>query len=123
MILVDSSIWVDHLRQGDHLLERLLERNHVLTHPFVIGEMALGNLRQRDSFLANLDQLPKTKIALDGEVRFFIDRHRLFGVGIGYVDAAILAAVQLTDGASLWSRDRRLREIADRLGLASVWVR
>lgn len=119
MILVDTSIWIDHLRADDELLGELLFGERVMVHPFVIGELALGNLRQRDAFLADLNGLRQAKVATDHEVLRFIDRHELFGLGIGYVDAHLLVAVRLTVGASLWTRDRRLRTIATHLGLAS----
>jgi predicted nucleic acid-binding protein len=90
----------------------------VLAHPFVIGELALGNLRQRDIVLSALSDLPRTSIATDVEVLHFINRHALFGRGIGYIDAHLLAAVQLTAGAELWTKDKRLHGAAVELGLA-----
>lgn len=119
MILVDTSIWIDHLRADDETLDELLFGERVLVHPFVIGELALGNLRRRDAFLADLNGLPKARVATDPEVLRFIDRHELFGLGIGYIDAHLLVAVRLTMGATLWTRDRRLQTIAAHLGLAS----
>jgi len=118
VILVDTSIWFDHFRVGDQGLAGLLEAGKVLAHPFVIGELALGNLPQRDQALRELQDLPQAKVATDREVLYFVDRHRLFGLGVGYVDAHLLAAVSLTAGAGLWTRDRRLGRAADRLGLA-----
>ena len=118
MILVDTSVWVDHLRRGDEALAGLLEAGRVLAHPFVIGELALGNIPRRDLVLRALQDLPRANVATDREVLYFIDRHRLFGLGIGYVDAHLLAAVSLTAGAALWTRDRRLKRGADRLSLA-----
>lgn len=118
MILVDTSVWVDHLRAGDSALIELLERGTVLGHLFVTGELALGNLRQRDRVLGGLQDLPQANVATDGEILHFIDRHALSGLGIGYVDAHLLAAVRLTAGAALWTRDKRLHDVADRLGLA-----
>jgi predicted nucleic acid-binding protein len=90
----------------------------VLAHPFVIGELALGALRQRESVLSALSDLPRAMAATDAEVLRFIDRHALFGRGVGYVDIHLLAAVRLTAGAELWTRDRRLHAMAVRLGLA-----
>ena len=119
MILVDSSVWVDHLRRGDTALSDLLGKSQVLTHTFVIGELALGNLRQRDIVLGALRDLPHALIAADTEVHIFIDRHALFGVGIGYVDAHLLAGTLLTPGTRLWTRDKRLRQIATRLNVAA----
>lgn len=119
MILVDTSVWVDHLRCGDTALAGLLETGRVLAHPFVTGELALGGLRQRDVVLSALQDLPQASVASDDEVMGFIGQHRLFGLGIGYVDAHLLAAVRLTLGASLWTRDKRLLAAADRLGLVA----
>lgn len=89
----------------------------MLAHPFVIGELALGNLHQRDIVLASVADLPGATVATDEEVLHFIERHALFGLGAGYVDAHLLAAVQLTPGARLWSSDKRLQAVAVRLRL------
>jgi predicted nucleic acid-binding protein len=118
VILADTSIWVDHLRADGTVLAGLLDTGTVLTHPFVIGELALGNLRQREVVLEALSDLPRASVATDGEVLHFIGQHALFGLGIGYVDAHLLAAVQLTVGAKLWTKDKRLRGAAVELGLA-----
>ena len=118
MILVDTSVWVDHLRVGDATLAALLEQGDVFVHPFVIGELACGNLRQRHDVLGLLGRLPQTTVARDEEVLHLIERHALMGRGIGYVDAHLLAATLLTAPARLWTRDRRLRGVADSLGLA-----
>ena len=119
MILVDTSVWIDHLRSGDAMLAGLLDDGQVLSHPFIIGELALGNLRQRESVLADLLNLPQASSASDTEVMHLIQRERLFGIGIGYVDAHLLAATRLTQGASLWTRDQRLSATAARLSLAT----
>ena len=119
MILVDTSVWVDHLRAGDRTLAGLLDTGSVLSHAFVIGELALGDLRQRDLVLATLQDLPQASVATDREVLRFIGQHELFGLGIGYVDAHLLAAVRLTAGAALWTRDKRLLGVSERLGLAA----
>lgn len=118
MILVDTSVWIDHLRTNDKSLSNLLNAGRVLAHPFVTGELALGNLRQRAIILEALSDLPQAKVATDMETRYFIDEHALFGRGIGYVDAHLLAAVRLTPGAALWTRDKRLHAVAGRLKLA-----
>jgi predicted nucleic acid-binding protein len=123
VILVDTSVWVDHLRAGDRTLVRLLENSQVLVHPFVIGELALGNVRQRANLLAELQNLPQAPVASDQEVLRFIELHELFGLGIGYVDAHLLAAVRLSAGSSLWTRDKRLLAIAVHLGTASDFDR
>ena len=118
MILVDTSVWVDHLRAPDETLTGLLEKARVLAHPFVTGEVALGYLGNRDLVLGFLQDLPQATVARDNEVLHFIGQHRLFGLGIGYVDAHLLASVRLTSGASLWTRDKRLGVIAGNLRIA-----
>ena len=118
MILVDTSVWVDHLRASNKALTALLDTGAVLAHPFVIGELALGNLRQREIVLSAVADLPRASVATDLEVLHFIDRHALFGRGIGYIDAHLLAAVQLTAGAELWTKDKRLHGVAAELGVA-----
>lgn len=120
MILVDTSVWIDHLRSGDAGLVRLLENDQVLTHPFVVGELAFGNLNQRKIVLEALGALPKATMATDAEVLHFIDEKVLFGRGIGYVDAHLLAATQLYSGARLWTRDKRLHELTLSLRLAAT---
>jgi len=118
MILVDTSIWIDHLRQHDDRLSGLLNQGQVLAHPFVIGELALGNLQNRGAILGALQDLPQTPVATDGEALDFIQGNTLFGMGIGYIDAHLLAAVRLAPGAMLWTRDKRLLAAATKLGLA-----
>ena len=118
MILVDTSIWIDHLRTDNSALKRLLDAGRVLMHPFVIGELALGRMRQREVILAALSDLPRAELATDAEVLGFVDREALFGRGIGYVDVHLLASVRLTAGTRLWTRDTRLRDVAEELGLA-----
>jgi predicted nucleic acid-binding protein len=117
VILVDTSVWIDHLRKQETELERLLELEAVLCHPLVIGEIALGNLRNRDAVLAALRGLPAAKVAPDPAVLSFIAANALAGTGLGYVDAHLLVSVRLTPGASLWTRDRRLKHVASRLDL------
>lgn len=119
MILIDTSLWIDYLRSSDAVLGNLLDDGQVLTHPFVIGELALGNLRQRDVILKTLQNLPLAISARDDEVLHFIKRNALFGLGIGYIDAHLLASVQLTPDASLGTRDKRLLEAAKKLSLAA----
>lgn len=117
MILVDTSVWVDHLRSGDASLTRLLSTGLVLGHPWVAGELALGNLAQRQTILSLVQALPLAVVATDVEVLSLIDRHRLHGRGIGYVDAHLLAAGRLTPGAQLWTRDKRLAAAAADVGI------
>ncbi len=118
MILVDTSVWVDHLRASDTVLTSLLNTDMVLMHPFIVGELALGHLRQREVILNALTDLPRASVATDAEVLHFIDRHALFGRGIGYVDAHLLAGARLTTGTALWTNDRWLHGVAVQLGLA-----
>jgi predicted nucleic acid-binding protein len=119
MILVDTSIWIDHVRRGDEVLASLLQMGSVLAHPFVIGEVALGSMARRDIVLNSLRRLPRVQVARDDEVMRFVDKEALFGIGIGYVDAHLLAATRLTPGATFWTRDRRLAAAAEKLSLAA----
>jgi len=118
MILVDSSVWVDHLRVREPALVELLHRSLVLTHPFVVGELACGHLKNRNAVLSLLQDLPAAPLATDAEVLFFIERHGLMGRGIGYVDAHLLSAVSLAGTGRLWTRDKRLCVVAESLRLA-----
>lgn len=118
MILVDTSIWIDHWRSSDERLICLLEAGQVLAHPFVVGELALGNLLHREQVLTALQDLPQATTATDAEVLGFIDQAGLAGSGVGYIDAHLLAAVRLTPGTELWTRDKRLLAAGVRLGLA-----
>jgi len=119
MILADTSVWIDHLRGANTGLAALLEGGRVLTHEFVIGEVPLGSLRQRVLILDAMRNLPRATMAQPNEVLGFIESHRLFGLGIGYIDAHLLASVHLTPGATIWTRDRRLRETAEGLKVAA----
>lgn len=112
MILVDTSVWIDHLRSGAATLERLLSTGMVLGHPWIVGELALGNLAQRQTVLSLLKALPPAVVATEVEVLGLIDRERLHGRGIDYVDAHLLAAARLTPGARLWTRDKHLTDAA-----------
>lgn len=118
MILVDTSVWVDHLRSGDPELVRLLEGERVMVHPFVIGELACGNLKNRQEVLKLLGDLPAASVATHDEVLTFIERRSLMGRGIGYVDVHLLAAVALSDDGRLWTRDRKLAVAVEKLDLA-----
>ena len=117
MILVDTSVWVDHFRRGEpHLLDAL-NNGLVLMHPFVLGELACGNLKRRTEVLSLMSELPLAAIATEDEALEFIDRRRLMGRGIGYIDVHLLASVVLTATATLWTRDKRLSVVADDLAL------
>jgi predicted nucleic acid-binding protein len=118
VILADTMIWADHIVRSDQHLAWLLSEKRVLVHPFVVGELALGNLRDRNVLRA-FDRLPQMVIAFDREVLDFIERYGLAGSGIGYVDAHLLVATRLTSEAKIWTRDRRLRAVASRLGIGA----
>lgn len=117
MILVDTSVWIDHLRGRDPQLVSLLQNGQVLAHPGVTGELALGQLSRRSEILGLLGNLPQAKTATDAEVLTLIGSHQLYGLGIGYVDTHLLAATMLTAAALLWTRDKRLAAVAAHHGL------
>lgn len=118
MILVDTSLWVEHLRRGLPRLATLLQEGQVLIHPWVIGELACGSLRHRSAVLNLLQGLPAAMVASDAEVLLLIERDRLMGRGIGYMDAHLLASAKLSR-CVLWSQDRRLAALAQVQGLAT----
>lgn len=118
MILPDTSVWADYLGRGDDRLAALLQSAQVLLHPFVLGEIALGSLRRRATTLADLTALPTALLSEPHELLRFIDRHALFGSGIGYVDTHLLASTLLAPGTRLWTRDKRPLAAAERLDLA-----
>lgn len=120
MILVDTSVWVEHLRKGLPGLITALEQETVLTHPFVVGELACGNLKNRREVLRLLGDLPCAPVATDPEVLAFIEQRALMGRGIGYIDAHLLASVTLDGAAQLWTRDKRLATVAVDLRLNYV---
>ncbi|MFV1984753.1 MAG: type II toxin-antitoxin system VapC family toxin [Thiohalomonadales bacterium] len=115
MILVDSSVWIDHLRQCDDILVHQLNNNNVLMHPFILGELACGNVKNRNQILELFNNLPKSVVATDSEVLYFIEQYNLMGTGIGYIDSHLLSAVALTNSAQFWTRDKRLKAISDSL--------
>ena len=117
MILADTSVWVDNIRRHGSPLTQLLASDRVLMHPFVVGEIAMGNLARREAFLRELERLPEAVVASHAEVLQLVGNHRLFGRGIGYIDAHLLASVRLTPDARLWSLDRRLADMAGALGV------
>lgn len=120
MIIADTAIWVDYLSQGNSVLARLLADERVLMHPYVRGEVALGNPPRRAALLSDLDLIDQAIVADHDEVMQLIERHRLFGSGVGYVDAHLVASTLLTDDARLWTRDKRLAAVATRLGIGAA---
>lgn len=122
MVLVDTSIWVAHLREGNRHLETLLLDAAVMCHPFIVGELACGNLRNRSEILSLVQTLPMAPTIELNEFMYFIDRNQLMGIGIGFVDVHLLASSQLA-GIPLWTSDKRLRSGAIKLDLAYTDMR
>ena len=116
MVLADTSVWIAHFRKGDPLLEDLLAEGMVLMHPFISGELALGNLKNRTAILEDLGTLPVATHAADSEVMQLIEERKLWGRGLGWVDAHLLGAALLS-GCRLWTLDKRLANAAAHLGL------
>lgn len=121
MILVDTSIWIDHFRHGDAELTKIIEDDRLLCHPFIVGELALGSLREREAVIAFLAAQRVPVIATHAEVMTVIDRHSIFSMGIGYTDAHLLTSTLLDRRSSLWTRDKRLAAAAHKVG-ASVYL-
>lgn len=117
MILVDTSIWIDHLRSGSRALASLLQNDAVCAHDFVIGELACGNLRNRKEVLGLIQSLPRLSPATEDEALFFIEQQRLMGCGIGYIDVHLLAAAVIR-GIPIWTKDKRLMAVAEEKGWA-----
>ena len=117
MVLVDSSVWIGHLRAGDFDLEILLNDGQIVCHPFIIGELACGNLKNRAEILSLLRCLPMAKQVEHEEVLQFIESNRLMGKGVGYVDAHLLASAVLT-AIPFWTLDKKLRQVALKLGVS-----
>jgi predicted nucleic acid-binding protein len=118
VILVDTSVWVDHLHAHDQQLELFIEAGEVATHPMVIGELATGNLTNRQAFLTQMAELPQVRTADHLEVLEMIDNRHLYGIGLSYVDIHLLAASFITPGCRLLTRDRRLKAQAENLAVA-----
>lgn len=112
MVLVDTSIWVSHFREGNAGLADLLNNGEVACHPFIVGELACGNLKNRTTILSLLESLPATIVAEHEEVLVFIESNRLMGKGLGYVDVHLIASALLTR-VSIWTLDKRLEQVAD----------
>lgn len=119
MILLDTSVWIDHLRHGDPVVVRLLEDDRVLGHPWVRGEISLGRLANRQEVLGLLANLPQAVVASHAEMVTLIETHELWGRGIGFVDAQLLAATLLSYDAQMWTRDKRLAAVAVELACAA----
>ncbi len=118
MVLVDTSVWIDHLRSDNAKLTALLNDGEAAIHPFIIGELACGNLKNRKEILSLLHALPHITKADNDEVLFFIEKHKLMGLGIGLIDLHLLASCKLSK-AKLLTRDKRLKEAAIRLRLVA----
>ena len=116
MVLVDTSIWVEHLRKGNRQLELLLMDTAVICHPFIIGELACGTIKKRNEILSLLKSLPSAPVLEFDELMFFIDENQMMGIGIGFVDVHLLASARLS-GTSLWTADKKLKSAANKLSL------
>jgi predicted nucleic acid-binding protein len=117
LILADTSIWIDHLRSGNAEMRRHLEQGQIVIHPFIIAELALGSLRERAKTLVLLDLLPQVRMARLSELRLMIEARRLYNLGIGLTDAHLIASVLIDAPTLLWTRDQRLRKVAEALGI------
>ncbi len=117
MVIVDTSIWIEHLREGNRRLERLLLNAEVMCHPFIIGELACGNMKNRNVFLSLVKTLPQVPAVTLDELIYFIEQNKLTGTGIGFVDAHLLASAQLS-GTLLWTSDKQLKTAAIELNIA-----
>ena len=116
-ILVDSSVWIDFLRAGNPKLENLLNKNRVVMHPMIIGELACGNIKNRQSLLKLWNSLTTLTQASHKEALYFIEHQQLMGRGIGYVDSHLFASVALATNVRLWTFDKRLAEVASSLDM------
>jgi predicted nucleic acid-binding protein len=119
MILADTSVWIDYLRQGEPSLAEQLSQENILMHGMVLGELAIGNFKNRQLLLKQWKALPFVQTAADTQVLDFIETHQLMGKGVGWIDLHLLTAVSLAGTVQLWTRDKRLRNIAERLNLAA----
>ena len=118
MILADTSIWIDYLRQGEPSLVEQLNQQQILMHGMVLGELAIGKFKNRQLLLDRWQALPFIPSATDSQVLQFLETHQLMGLGVGWIDLHLLTATALTDGVKFWTRDKRLRMIAETLNLA-----
>jgi predicted nucleic acid-binding protein len=117
LILADTSIWIDHLRSESKEMRRHLNEGNIVIHPFIVAELALGSLRERAKTLALLDLLPQVRMPQLAEVRLFIEARRLYGLGIGLIDAHLIASIFINSRTLLWTRDKPLRKVAEDLGI------
>jgi predicted nucleic acid-binding protein len=117
LILADTSVWIDHLRSGNHEMRQHLDQGQIVIHPFIIAELALGSLQQRTRTLALLDLLPQVRVAQLSEVRLTIEARRLDNLDIGLTDAHLIASIFINSPTLLWTRDKRLRKAAEGLGI------
>ncbi len=117
MILVDTSVWVDHFRSGDDSLRAALELGEVCVHDFVIGELTCGYLPRRAEVLSSMQRLPAVSAVSRDEFLHFVEARDLMGRGMGFVDLQLLAAACMEPGLTLWTKDRRLHEAAEELGV------
>ncbi|MGV3577648.1 type II toxin-antitoxin system VapC family toxin [Brevundimonas sp.] len=116
LVLADTSVWVDHLRSPDPLMLEFAGQERLLIHPYVIGELGMGNLRRRDEFIRSLRRMDHVIRARDDEVTRLVEENRLYGLGLSWVDVHLMASCLLMDGVHLWTRDRRLNTVAARFG-------
>ena len=119
MHLIDTSVWIQHLRYGDERLKATLEENRAMCHDWVIGELACGHLQQRKATIGLLDQLPKAPLVSSSELIFFVDEHQLFGFGLGLVDLQLLAACRIAE-CGLWTNDKALISAAKKLKISVI---
>jgi predicted nucleic acid-binding protein len=117
LLLADTSVWIDHLRSGNQELRRHLDEGQIVIHPFIVAELALGSLKDRSKTLALLDLLPQVRVARLSELRLLIEARRLYSLGIGLIDAHLIASVLIDSPTLLWTRDKRLSQVAENLGI------
>ena len=116
MVVVDTSVWIDFLHKGNSDMEELLMRGNVATHELIIGELSCGNIKNRESFLEMINKLPIVESVLFNELIFFIDKHKLYGKGLGFIDCHILASAYLHN-IKLWTKDKKLNQLAGELSI------
>jgi predicted nucleic acid-binding protein len=117
LILADTSVWIDHFRSGNKDLRKALNQGQIMIHPFIIAELALGSLRDRTKTLATLDLLPQVRVAQMNELRMMIETRRLYNLGIGLTDTHLIASAFINSPTLLWTKDRRLRKVAEFFGV------